>query len=470
MQEPSASEGRRLNPAAILVWTLESAGRFGLAFVLPALNLDGFFRLIGLVGLIAIVAPSIIRYLRFRYELTEDSLIVQGGLLFQWRRVIPLARVQSVEVVQKLRHRMFDVVELRVEAVGGRQTEAALVALDEKEADLVRSILLHRSQEAAGDAGAPEPPPLARLETRDLLLAGVTGGRVAIIALLLGYGQELLPESRVGALVEQVATSGSRGLLVLIASVAAVLAVSIVVSLIATVFVYWEFTVRREDDRLVVTRGLLERRRSAVPLHRVQAVVMEENMLRRLLGLASLTVVTAGQAGSQDERQETSTLLPIGRRAAALDLAAKVLEAPPDITELRLTPAPARALLRRLTYVVLPACGAGVAPFFSWVAGTTGLVVVMAAILVAVLGWRALGHRIEGGYIVVRSGALVRRTTIVRVANIQHLQLTVSPTQRLYKLGTVRIPTAKGKPRAVDLDRPQAESRYATLTDKLLSH
>ena len=466
MPEPSPSSPRRLDPAAVVVWSIESGVRYGLGLVLLAFNSGGALRWWVPPAVAAMVAPSVVRYLRFRYEVTGDALVVQGGLLSQWRRVIPLARIQSVEVVQKLRHRMLDVVELRVEAAGGRATEAALVALDPAEAERLRSVLLRRTEAAPGDAH--EEPSLAHLHPRDLLLAGVTGGRVAVIAALLGYGEQFLSDDRAAALFEGIRSLGASGLMAALWAGAVILSISVAISLVATVVVYWDFTVRREVDRLVVTRGLIERRRAIVPLRRVQAVELHENPVRRALGLASLSVVVAGQAGQDRERQETSVLLPIARRAEALEVAAAVLGAPGPVAAALLQPAPVSSLVRRLT---IAAVGSLTAVAAGTVAGGALAPVSVAAGLLAVAwsfaGWRSLGHTVAGEHVVVRRGALVRKTTILRAANIQHLLLVTSPTQRPFGLATVQLCIPRANPRAVDLELRRAENRFAELTGRL---
>src|SRR4029453_19670997 len=99
----------------------------------------------------------------------------RGGLLQRWERTIQLPRIQSVDVVQKLTHRAFGVVELRIEVVGGQSTEAPLVALTPDEATRLRALLMSD----LADEGESSEPPLVRMQPRDLPVAGRTGGRVA---------------------------------------------------------------------------------------------------------------------------------------------------------------------------------------------------------------------------------------------------------------------------------------------------
>jgi putative membrane protein len=465
LQAPSPSEPVRLHPAAIAVWVTEEARRLGVALI-PLLTFQGAARLVILAGLVAMaVLFPVARWLRFGYRTTPGMLVVEGGVLSRWRRTIPAARVQSIDIVQKLRHRAFGVVELRIEVAGGRGTEATLAAVTPAEAERVRSSLTQESSPATGNS---VPPVLLRMAPKELVLAGLTGGRVAVIALLLGYLQELTPQDFVSDSVERLASSGIDSLPLLIASVLTFLFIAGAISLMLTVVTLWDFTVERSGGRLVITRGLLERRRSQVALHRLQAVTLQQNLLRRALGLASITVVVAGRAGPREDEQETNLLLPAGRLEAALGLIQEVIGADASRLSGDLIPAPQAALWRRLSYAALAAgaaAAAGIALFGG--AGATGFGLVIPAGLLAWGAWRALGHRIDDPHVVVRSGALLRQTSFVALPNIQDLRLTISPPQRPGRLATLVLGIPKRRLRAVDLRRRRAEDSFEEVATRL---
>jgi putative membrane protein len=463
--DPFAS-WRRLHPAAIAVWLSSIVGQLGL-FIALALVLrgDGPPQFFAIAAASIAAMSAVVRWMRLSFRIERDTLIIRGGLLSRWRRVLPFSRIQSVDVVRKLTHRLFGVVELRVEVAGGRETEAPLVALSPHDADVIRAILL--SEEAAH--ARPDTPPLVRMRPAQLLLAGVTGGRIAVAAALLGWMQQFLTEETAFRYFERVVAGGRSGLVVALIVGAFVLIASVTISLVGTILVFWNFTARRDGDRLVITRGLLQIRRAVVPIHRIQAIRLEENLLRRVFGLASLHVITAGYAQGEDQ-QRTSMLLPIAGRAACLDLASRVLRTPADVVDARLEPAPRRALARRLAVAGLfgGAVSAGGMLVFElglvWAA-----VVIFVAFALALLSWRALGHAVMGRHVVARSGALVRRSTIAAHGNVQHLSLVRSPTQRMLGLATVRLSIPRATTLMSDLDGAAGEDRFALLARGIIA-
>jgi putative membrane protein len=431
-----------------------------LVAAIPLLSVSYAGRWLALVPVALGVVGPVVRYLRFRYRISGEMLVIEGGLLFHWRREIPFARIQSVDSVQKLRHQLFGVVELRVEVVGGRATEASFPALQSEEAERIRSILLERSHVPREED--PSRPHLAQLGPGDLLLAGATGGRVAVVALLLGYAQELLPEETATSWFERLAQSGPA---VIAGVVLGALVVSVVISLIATVVVYWDFTVRREGRRVHITRGLLERRKAFIPLNRVQALRIHANPVRRVLGLASVSAVLAGYNAREQEGQETSMVLPIARRGDAFHIVCQLLDIDINLESLELEELPSRALVHRLLYPVVAAVALGVG---SWALlggpGAFGFVLVPIVVGWSWLAWQGAGHALAGDHFLVRSGALFRRYYVVPVANVQHLQLIRSPLQRALSLATLRVRIPKASPAVAGLDGVRATERFEALS------
>src|SRR5512134_1345738 len=57
---------------------------------------------------------SVARYLSFRLRYDDDELVIRSGLVFRNERNIPFSRIQNVDAIQNVFHRLFGVVEIRV--------------------------------------------------------------------------------------------------------------------------------------------------------------------------------------------------------------------------------------------------------------------------------------------------------------------------------------------------------------------
>ena len=530
---PSASPERvppehlpQHRPPADRLPTDDARGRLPWSVLL----LEGRRFLVGLLGLALVAGPYrwwpmgvfaalfVMRGVQLRllrYWLTPDSFVIERGLLFRRRRVISRARIQAVDLERGLLHRALGLTEVRVEALGGGDTEGALPGIGPGMAARLREELVardpvrvlapdpgqpRREREGEGEAAAPadthppDPPPLVRLAGAEVVVAGLTESRLGAGVAAAWVGLEA---------VRQGAFSGWFGtpedwvpileslpwMAVLVILGVLVLLFSLLLSFVLTVLGYWGFTLHLRDDVLEVERGLLTQHRDTVSLDRIQAVRVEENPFRRLMGLASVKVVVAGRARSSTG-SGTNVLLPVGPRAQAFELAARVAgwtHLPP------LHPMPAQARARRRMRAGIaavvgglagpallhPAAGgmAGLGALLPWnwsggmllLAGGVGLGVGLVALLLAEGAWRGLGWAEEKSHAAFREGTLERRTTLVPLSRLQSVEVVSNPFQRRRGLATLLIPVARpaleSDPRALDLDEEVARGLRTRLLE-----
>src|SRR5699024_295363 len=77
------------------------------------------------------------------------------------------------------------------------------------------------------------------------------------------------------------------------------------------------FTVQLEDEDLIITRGLLEKKRATVPLKRVQSIRIVENPFRQLFGYAAVIIDNPGGEISGDGAR--IKLMPLVKKARIME-------------------------------------------------------------------------------------------------------------------------------------------------------
>ncbi|GAA3195031.1 PH domain-containing protein [Nonomuraea roseoviolacea] len=245
------------------------------------------------------------------------------------------------------------------------------------------------------------------------------------------------------------------------------------------------------DGRWRVRRGLLTSRSLTLDESRLRGVEIREPLLLRLGGGARVTAVATGLGKAREgETEDVAALTPPLPQAEAVRIAALVaggrLPAP--------VPHPAAARRRRvrraLIAAVVPAValaamamwirnggaeawtrGSGLGAWAgggglgswagtgdvqawirdgaleAWVWGAVAAVLLLVlplALLVAVAGYRGLGHGLGGRHLLARSGAVVRRTVALDRGGIVGWTITQSYVQRRAGLLTVSATTAAG--------------------------
>jgi putative membrane protein len=292
------------------------------------------------VGAAVVGLLSFLSWRAMAYRLTTTELQIDSGVLTRRQRRVPLARLQSVDVVRPLFARALGLAELRLEVAGGGQTEAPLSYLSEDDAQRLRLRLLHLARGSRGEAtlgtapdGSPAPPPpetvLVAVPPGPLLWSNVLGPPVWAVVLFTVVAV-------VGAVIDP------RALGVLLFSALPV-TFGVVVGAIRRVLGEYGFTVSESVDGLRIRHGLLETRSATIPPGRVQVVRVREPLLWRPFGWVRVEVDVAGYAAGGDDQLSTSALLPVAPKDLAVALVARVLgEAlPPPVV-----PPPARARWR----------------------------------------------------------------------------------------------------------------------------
>jgi putative membrane protein len=409
-------EWQRLHPLTPLL----RGGRFGLVLIFlfwqQALRGESAMAGMGLlaVGVPVVAAFAYVAWRAMRYRLTDTELQVDSGVLTRRQRRVPLARLQSVDVVRPLFARVLGLAELRLEVAGGGQTEAPSSYLAEDDAQELRRRLMERAGGRAGVADTEGTPGSAPPE---LLLVAVPPGPLLWSNLLgapVWTALFLFLAVVVTALVDVRVLAGLAFTILLV-----VLGVG--TSVVRRVLTEYGFRVSESVDGLRIRHGLLETRSATIPIGRVQVVRIIEPLLWRPFGWVRVEVDVAGYAAGGDEQLSTSALLPVAPKDLALALVARVLTGP------------------------LPPLFAKPPPRAHWRAP---------------LQFAHLRVGLDHRHLAASSGVVTTTTDIVPLAKIQSLRLRQGPWQRWLHLASLHADTAGRRlPGAVAWHRDVREAR-----------
>lgn len=422
----AADDGfRRLHPLSPVLTAAGQAPQTLLAvgFVLFT---TGLGRVILAFGAILLVARAL-DYWRTTYCLTDERLVIRSGWFQRSERVVSPDRLQHIEVVRALRHRIGGVAEVRI-ALGG-STAVTLDSVTITEAARIRDTLergRRLSAQTAAPADVPPPPSssLLTLGLGQLALGAVTGAGlllfpVVTFALVNQFGSTVTDRVDTDRVLQL-------GLPILVlGGIAACFVIAAGVMWIR----YFGYTLARSGSDVSVEYGLLDRRSSVIPLRRVQRVDLRANIVRRWAGLRSLDVSRA-QAVSSDGSGSVDDTVPVLSAAEADRLVAAFagVEAVPDANITHPVAARRRAMIRRAA-VLSPAWIAGL--FFEWWGGVVGLGVALAVAWVWADRWyRRLRHAASTEVLVVEEGVVSWHRTVQPWAKVQSLSTRQTPTQR----------------------------------------
>jgi putative membrane protein len=467
----SVFEGR-LHPLTIAFSLLKAARG-----IIPAMSLlffgnkvYGFMLMMAVVA--STVATALARYFSFTYRIEGNELITQHGILERKQRSIPLERIQEIRVEQGLLHRVFDVVDAKIETGGGGGAEASLSVLSRSEVERLRRAVFERAASVRSDAGAgrgeervdaaPGRVIIRRLGLKDLVLIGLTTNHLisalALAGAIWNFAEELLHDSFYKRAQETLYRESSRFFMRDAApAVALALAIALAVILIGMIFStavaiirFYGFTLSLSGEDLHRRYGLLTRRSSSLPRRRIQVLKIEEKLFRRLFGLATLRADTSGDhRDKEDDDSGRDVLLPITRRGAVDPLLTIFF---PDFDagptggagggEWRRV---SRLAVRRGAIKGAVICALAAAILFgaNWrIAALWPLALLPFVYFISVANYRNLGYRLSGRYFCARRGWAGRSTHVVPIDKIQAVEVRQSPLDRRLGLATLRVDTA----------------------------
>ena len=487
----------RLHPFTLLFGLIKGLRRAAPAIPFILFGNRAFAGFLVMIFITTIVS-ALTHYFSFSYRIDDNELITEQGLLARKHRSIPLERVQEIRIEQGVLHRIFGVVDAKIETGGGEGAEASLSVLSRDEAERLRRTVFERAAaikrerftiEAAEGAEsgpmAPERVTIRRLGLQDLVLAGVTSNHLISALFLVGalwkYADDLLPDRIYDWLAQAVyhqvetlrAYGAAKAAVITVLAAVLVFIIGLCSSIIASILLFYRFTFSRLGEDLHRSYGLITRRTSSLPRRRIQVLKIEERLLRRLFGLATLRVDTSGRnREGEDKKDGRDVLIPILRRREVDELLPGIFEN--IATDRAEWQSVSRLAIRRGTIKGGVICLLLAAASFLYQGELVALWPLAGLPLVYWLNlvrYRNLSYAMGERYFRTRRGWLGRSTHIVPVNKIQAVLITQTPLDRRLGLATLSIDTAGqaytgGGPQIGNLPLARAREIAATLAHR----
>ena len=472
---------RRLSPLSVPYRVLQRGG--GIAAAVAFASVGGFdLPMVGPAGPIVLFALAGIAVLtlagyetayvrRFSYELGEDTLDIESGVVSRRSREIPIRRIQNVDISRNVLQRLLGIAVVSFETAGGGDTEARLRFVSVTEAKRLQRELgrLKRGvDESADESGetdtdaeceagerttsdqsptdrfdAPAVTELFALDRRELALVGAFSIDFRVPGILF------LLVSTVGSTVVSTYLTSLPGVALVAAAALVLVGVALaswVVGAAAAIVEYYDFRLVRSGEELQYERGLLQRYDGSIPFDKIQTLTVSDNPLKRYFGYATLYIETAGYApgSSSGGSRGSEAAVPLATRDRVFDL----IEALEPVGDIEFTRPPKRARRRYLVrYLVVVGILTGAAyaaaafvslPFPAW----SPALLAPLAVWFAHATWRHRGRWLGEHHVVTRNGVLRRQIKIVPYYRIQTVIDARTIFQRRLNLATVTVDTA----------------------------
>ncbi|MFJ7186290.1 PH domain-containing protein [Lysinibacillus xylanilyticus] len=418
---------------------------------------DNFWRTIFLfgiwgVGAILALVSGIVKWRTFVYWFEEGELRVKYGLFVKKKRYIPFERIQSLNYNEGIFHRIFGLVKVQVETAGSkdRKPEVELTAIRKAAADVIE-LEMRRAKNQVNKQMNDEQslieevpvPTIYHMSIRDLLILAITSGGIGVVlsgvAAIISQLSDIIPYEEI---FNELADFAKIGAFLVALTVIVSLIVAWFVSFVITLVNYYEYTVRIEDEKLIITKGLIEKKRITLPLNRIQAIRIVENPVRQLFGFATVVVESAGGNG-EEGKDKKITLFPLIKKQECFETLEQLF---PEINwrpEFIYSPKRARTTFYRIDFFwLIPIIGAS--SYFLYPYGLLSLLLIPLTVLIGIWQHKAAGYMIDGKQLTMRYRVFSRITFFMEKKRIQSIGTTQTYFQKRKKVMTVKATVMSG--------------------------
>ena len=281
--------------------------QIGLAIGFLIARLPSLLALAGVVALIGVVlfVVATLQWWRYTFHIVGDELVVERGVLQRQTLSIPLGRVQSVSLEQKLLHRIVSLVQISLDTAGTETAEFVIDAVERPVAvELQRVVANYRGSSRpshASDDVEDVSPPHEQVHVKhaparilQVALTQTPFAGLVLIAPLFAFASEIgeyipfdLPEL-------EARDPGAWLIWFVPAILLGGFLVSVLLNLVRVLLTEWDLTIRSTASGLRRDAGLLSTTSIAAPVPRVQMLSLRQGLLERAASLRTVRLDTIG--------------------------------------------------------------------------------------------------------------------------------------------------------------------------------
>jgi putative membrane protein len=286
-----------------------------LIFLLLSLSYSPINPFISLTVLTVLVFGfSFINWYNTYYEIYDYEIRYTKGFLNKNTTVIPISKISTVDISQNVIYQFLDIAKLKLDsgAVNIGESEIKLVVSIEK-ANKIKNTLGKLEATNKKDE-------YIKLSTNEIVKYALTRNTTAIILGIIFTINTFLDDllklfkiekdfyNEVGARLFTIDNINKKFILSICILIIAGYIITKLLAIFYYILKFSNFTICRDDKCINIKYGELSKKKYSLPINKINAVTLKQNLIRQALGLYSLEISTVGY-GNEDK--EEAILYPI---------------------------------------------------------------------------------------------------------------------------------------------------------------
>ncbi|NTY09504.1 hypothetical protein EXW93_07840 [Exiguobacterium sp. JMULE1] len=250
------------------------------------------------VGIVFVLLYGIASWYFYTFTIDAETIRVRKGIFQKSERTTQRKRIESIGIQQNVIERLLRLATLTVETSSESGTpEVELKGIRLDFAKELKSSIKNEGQLVVEEQQAEVA---YTIPVRDLALAGALSGRVGLALVGIGTAYQFIDqfiERYVDRLFSELA---HLSLFVLTGLGVLVLLVIYIGSIIVYILKYGSYRAVLQHNRLLIGYGMLNRTEVAFHADKIQALVIQESWIQRLIGRASLSLHIISATGEKE--------------------------------------------------------------------------------------------------------------------------------------------------------------------------
>ncbi|MDK8643096.1 PH domain-containing protein [Niallia taxi] len=386
----------------------------------------------------------------YRYTVKDEAIHISSGVIKKSERVISLSKIQNIQKRTTVIHKLFNISSITMETgESGDNGSIALAAISKQEADWLETIASIVYDEEISEASEEEKDPDSIVETqnereihfiaskKDVLKASFTSlsffALIPVVFTIYSNMEDLLP---VTSIMGDWLKAIMRYWWMIAITLVIFTFIAIAFGVITTYWRYGKYQILSDSKRIYIRKGLVDEVAFSILKEKVQAIEVIQSPLKRILRLAEVKLVSAGETGEEDLKTNSLyPFLPVNRAYEIVHELLPEYKILPNMTSL-----PKTALVAKM-----------LRPSILWLAALVVLLIfkqnlwyVSFAVLLIVYILRLLdflnsSYIVKDEYMQMRTGSLETSLFLTKRSKVIEVEVAQSRWQRRFGLAKMGI-------------------------------
>lgn len=394
---------------------------------------------LAVIGLLIALFFGFYRWSTFKYRIENDEVHIKKGLFIKQDIFISKEKIKSIDVTGKIVPRLFGLLQLniKIEGVEDNNPKISFVALSKENAKKIQNVLASNNPISSEDnlkisSENQTSQNTLKITNKEIFLFSLTSNAllpsmVTITALIIQFNDQFSFTNYTSIL--------EIGFVEKISWISLIVLSAFLLATVKSMIQFNDFELKILKDKIIITKGILEKKEMIVLVEDIKAIKIEENILRQLLGYS--TVYVESSSNDSEKNNVSMVLMPLIKNRVVSNFLASILPLNGENLETNNLPRKATTSYFIRSFLI---CIPLIVVIFA-ITKNFFLISLIAA-LSLVWGWikfKEVRYGFRGEYLKIRTRFIRRNTFIIRKNHIETLYFSQTSFQKKNKLATLKV-------------------------------